>query len=212
MHEVDSLGLNEQELSFLVHSAEISDAPHSNYYNEMVGQPEIYKVVELLEWILTTYGQSDSNPASRLTRIHFHCLEFHIVVVKADGKWSNNAAAVMAGSKIASKQASGLEFHTDENENELDKLVRFKMEHTIDAGTNVNFQVEANKFVLFDPVNPVVEFERTNLLFYLTPTLVCKRPLKTVGLGDAISSVGLVYSFFDHNKDTTDFYLKKKTV
>lgn len=204
LNEVDSLGLNEQELSYLAHSAEVKDAPHSNYYNDMVGQPDILKVIDILEWVLNTYGKSESQPDSRLTRIHFHCLVFHIIVVKADSKWSNNEASVLAGSKIASKQASGFEFHDELNEQELEQLVQLKVEHTLDSRQNIQFQVEADKFVLFDPKKPVMTFERANLQFYFTPTLVCKKPLKTVGLGDAISSVGLIYSFFDHTKD---FYL-----
>lgn len=175
----------------------------------MVGQPDILKVIDILEWVLNTYGKSESQPDSRLTRIHFHCLVFHIVVVKADSKWSNNAASVLAGSKIASKQASGFEFHDEQNEQELERLVQFNIEHTLDSRQNIQFLVDDEKFVQFDPKNPVMTFERPNLKFYFTPTLVCKRPLKTVGLGDAISSVGLIYSFFDHTKDLTDFYLNK---
>lgn len=209
LHEVDSLGLNEQELSYLVHSAEVKGAPHSSYYNDMVGQPDILKVIDILEWVLNTYGKSEAQPDSRLTRIHFHCLVFHIVVVVADSKWSNNAASVLAGSKIASKQASGYDFHDKQNEQALETLVQFKAEHTFDGRQHIQFQVGDDKFVRFDPKNPVMTFERTNLQFFFTPTLVCKMPLKTVGLGDAISSVGLIYSFFDHTKDMTDFYLNK---
>ncbi len=36
-----------------------------------------------------------------------------------------------------------------------------------------------------------------NIKLYICPVLVCKRPLKTVGLGDAISASGLLYNVFN---------------
>ena len=45
-----------------------------------------------------------------------------------------------------------------------------------------------------DPADPVTVWGRGNVTFHLSPVLVCKQPLRTVGLGDAISAEGLVYS------------------
>jgi ADP-dependent glucokinase len=52
---------------------------------------------------------------------------------------------------------------------------------------------------MLNSTNPIIKFERNSIKFYITPVLVCKMPLKTVGLGDAISSTGLFYSLFNNN-------------
>lgn len=195
LHEINSLGLNEQELLFFSHAAE--NGPHSNYFNEITGQPDILKVIDILEWILKTYGKSETNPKSQLTRIHFHCLVFHIIVVKNDKIWLNSAAALMAGAKVASKQAGGLDFNDHQNEHDLDKLVEFKTNYD-KQDDGIKFQIEKNQYATFNPDSPIIKFSRNNINFHLTPVLVCKKPVKTVGLGDAISSIGLLYSMFNH--------------
>ncbi len=106
----------------------------------------------------------------------------------------------MAGSKIASKQASGFEFHNEENEKTLDELLIFQINHQLDKNQNIEFKINSSHSVAFNTTYPVIEFQRgTNLNFYFTPVLVCKKPIKTVGLGDAISSTGLIYSSFNFN-------------
>ena len=50
--------------------------------------------------------------------------------------------------------------------------------------------------VTFDADNPVMHFASGGYQFAFSPVLVCKKPLKTVGLGDAISATGLIYSTY----------------
>lgn len=45
-----------------------------------------------------------------------------------------------------------------------------------------------------DTSDPVLVWEENSLEYYLSPVLVCKKPKKTVGLGDAISAVGLLHN------------------
>ncbi len=73
-----------------------------------------------------------------------------------------------------------------------------------------SFEVSTGKNLKLDTVDPVVVisllsslgykiyfllqiWEEDNIEFYLAPVLVCRKPVRTVGLGDAISAVGLVY-------------------
>jgi ADP-dependent glucokinase len=79
-HDFNSIGLNEQELLYLAYTS--VEAPHYEYFNQLNGQPEIAKVTDILDWILNKYGKSAANPTSRLTRIHFHCLAYHVIAVK----------------------------------------------------------------------------------------------------------------------------------
>ena len=195
---MNSLGLNEQELLFLAHSVET--APHNDYYTNLKDQPDLLKVIDQLEWLLKSYGKSSRNPESKLTRIHFHCLTYHLIVVSDSQQWSNTVASLMAGSKIASKQASGFEFNNEENETTLDERLSFQIKHQLDQHQNIEFKISRSHTVAFNTSHPVIEFQRgTNLNFFFTPVLVCKKPTKTVGLGDAISSTGLIYSSFNFN-------------
>jgi len=108
----------------------------------------------------------------------------------------------MAGSKIASKQACGLDFHDQKNEEHLDELIQFKLKHQLDNHVSNSIKLklteENSEYVQFNAADPVIEFWRGENRFYFTPVMICKKPVKTVGLGDAISSIGLVYSLFNH--------------
>ena len=178
----------------MAHSSEKS--PHSGYYKEIKGQPEINKVVDILEWILNNFGKL-TNPGSKLTRIHFHCLIFHIIVTINDD-WHNTELALLAGTKIASKQACGLEFDNEQNEINLEDFVELKIDYKLDSEKNILIKSEENNYINLNSSFPVIEINRGKLKFVLTPVLVCKNPKKTVGLGDSISSVGLVYSHFNN--------------
>lgn len=183
-NHVNSIGLNEQELLFLSHS---SNGPHENYYKDISGSPDVYKIIDILEWILSSFGKSES----KLTRIHFHYLMYHIIALNDDRIWSNTESSLLAGSKIASKQACDLDYHEIESE-DFHKKLSFQMKTKM-------FEVEKDKFIMLNSTNPIIKFARNSIKFYITPVLVCKMPLKTVGLGDAISSTGLFYSLFNYD-------------
>lgn len=191
---MNSLGLNEQELLFLAYSYE--EAPHSKYYLDYNGQPDLVKIIDILEWTLNKFGKSNENIKSRLTRIHFHCLMFHIIAEIDSSNWSNTVASLMSGSKIAAKQACGFEFNDHKNEELLESLLEFRITHEYDDQKNIVFKVDQNKSLKFNTSDPVIEFKRNAIKFYFTPVLVCKTPLKTVGLGDAISSNGILFAEF----------------
>ena len=197
MSSINSLGLNEQELLFLSHSFETS--PHSNYYLELKGQPDLVKVIDILEWVLNKFGYSSEQAHSRLSRIHFHTLMFHLIAEVSSEKWSNTIASLVSGSKVAAKQACGFEFHDDTLDHVLENKLEFRIAHSLDEQKNILFKIEENNFVKFNLSNPVIEFKRGNIKFYFTPVLVCKDPLKTVGLGDAISSSGIIYADYKHD-------------
>jgi ADP-dependent glucokinase len=192
LQNIDSLGLNEQELLFLAQTSE--QAPHSNYYHEIHGQPELYKIVDILEWLLVKFG---SREQSKLTRIHFHCLIYHIIAELDGDKWSNQVSSLVSGSKVAAKQACGFEFDDAAEETLMENLLELRLNYTFDEKKNYQVQISESQFAQLNISNPVIQFRRANIKFYVTPVLVCKKPTKTVGLGDAISSTGLLYSEFN---------------
>ncbi|KAH0619911.1 hypothetical protein JD844_014336 [Phrynosoma platyrhinos] len=173
---VDSIGLNEQELLFLTQAA---SGPHASVAS-WNGIPDVGVVSDILFWILKEHGRT-AQKASDLTRIHFHTLAYHILAT-VDGYWANQVAAVAAGARAAGMQACATQ--------------------TIDASRvflKAPLEFETSKMeeasrVSLNPGEPVSEWHRDGITFHYTPVLVCKDPLRTVGLGDAISAEGLLYS------------------
>lgn len=199
VERVNSLGLNEQELLFLAHSSQSESTPHSDYYTELDGQPELYKVVDITQWLLNTFGASETN-GKKLSRVHFHSLTFHLIAEIIDDKtnesvWSNTVASLLGGAKVASKQACGFDFSDESDLDErLPNAVELKMPYKM-TSSNMMFKVSENDvYMPFNSSTPYLEFSRGRVRFYFTPVLVCKQPTKTVGLGDAISSTGLYYA------------------
>ncbi|KAK2842610.1 hypothetical protein Q5P01_012810 [Channa striata] len=176
---VSSIGLNEQELLFL---SQAGEGPHADLaaWN---GIPDVGRVSDILLWILEEHGRSDSFSEADLTRIHFHTLAYHILAT-VDGYWGNQAAAVMAGARVASTQACGTR-SVDVSKVELKAPLEFHSSH-----------FEPREKLSLNPAEQVTAWRRGNVIFHLTPVLVCKQPLRTVGLGDAISAEGLIYSEF----------------
>uniref|UniRef100_A0A6I8N1A0 ADP dependent glucokinase n=1 Tax=Ornithorhynchus anatinus TaxID=9258 RepID=A0A6I8N1A0_ORNAN len=173
---VNSIGLNEQELLFLSQSA---SGPYSSLPSWR-GVPDVGIVSDILFWILKEYG-SQEDRASDLTRIHFHTLAYHILAT-VDGSWGNQVAAVAAGARVAGTQACATETIVTDRVF-LKAPLEFMTSHT-GAGSKVSL----------NPSDPVVEWHREGISFHFTPVLVCKDPVRTVGLGDAISAEGLLYS------------------
>ncbi|XP_017292527.1 ADP-dependent glucokinase isoform X1 [Kryptolebias marmoratus] len=179
MPAVSSIGLNEQELLFL---SQAGAGPHAAL-PAWKGIPDVGRVSDILLWILERHGRSDPSSESDLTRIHFHTLAYHVLAT-VDGHWGNQAAAVMAGARVASSQACGLHA-VDVDKVELKVPLEFYSSHA-----------EPREQLNLNPAEPVTVWHRGNITFHMTPVLVCKHPLRTVGLGDAISAEGLVYSEF----------------
>ncbi|XP_073329011.1 ADP-dependent glucokinase isoform X1 [Pagrus major] len=174
---VSSIGLNEQELLFL---SQAGEGPHSDMAT-WKGIPDMGRVSDILLWILEQHGRSDPSSEADLTRIHFHTLAYHILAT-VDGYWGNQAAAVMAGARVASSQSCGLQ-SVDVSKVELKAPLNFHSSHS-----------EPREKLSLNPADPVTVWQRGNVTFHMTPVLVCKQPLRTVGLGDAISAEGLIYS------------------
>ncbi|XP_078112781.1 ADP-dependent glucokinase isoform X3 [Sander vitreus] len=177
MPVVSSIGLNEQELLFL---SQAGEGPHADLA-AWKGIPDVGQVSDILLWILEQHGRSEPSSEADLTRIHFHTLAYHILAT-VDGYWGNQAAAVMAGARVASSQACGLQ-SVDVSKVELKAPLQFHSSHA-----------EPREKLSLNPAEPVAVWRRGNVTFHMTAVLVCKQPLRTVGLGDAISAEGLVYS------------------
>uniref|UniRef100_A0A1W7RJH9 ADP-dependent glucokinase-like protein n=1 Tax=Agkistrodon contortrix contortrix TaxID=8713 RepID=A0A1W7RJH9_AGKCO len=173
---VNSIGLNEQELLFLSQAA---SGPHSSL-TSWNGVPDVAVVSDIIFWILKEYGRTSAQ-ASDLTRIHFHTLAYHLLVT-VDGYWGNQVAAVAAGARVAGTQACATQT--------IDASKVF-LKAPLEFATS---KMEGASRVSLNPKEPISVWHQDAISFHYTPVLVCKSPLRTVGLGDAISAEGLLYS------------------
>ncbi|XP_071487280.1 ADP-dependent glucokinase-like [Diadema antillarum] len=190
LSSVHSLGLNEQELSFV---SAVNSGPHPELYIRE-GYPEVGAVADVLYWLLSSTTQpvvptpgGKSNAPSmtpKLSRVHFHSLSFHIVATLS-GTWNNSEAAVAAGARIAGRQAC-------DDGKIVDEKVELRMPRRF--ALSINDPALRQTIAEISPAKAVLAWTRGNVEFHLSPVLVCKRPVKTVGLGDAISATGFLYS------------------
>lgn len=168
---VDSLGLNEQELSFL------SEALGGPGVSLQDGQPGVGDVTDVVTWLLSSYGDT------RLSRVHFHSLTFHLLGVRPQ-RWRNTAAAVAAGARTASTKACGMEQPEPSlAELRLPRLFRLSGRKDTESAPTT-----------FVPAQGVLEWSQQDMQVVMAPVLVCRQPVRTVGLGDSVSAAGLIFS------------------
>ena len=190
---VNSLGLNEQELTSLAKSK------NAQFDFNVIGpKPGIPDSGDLLYWLYNTYtdlreGKNDEE--SRLSRIHFHSLSFHILVVPkrelAGVKWESSLQSARLGSRIASLQACQLD-EINKEDFELQIPDEFPLSH-IDKSLKGKYEYKEE--------NGYMAWNRDGAIDYnMIPVHVCKSPLKTVGLGDAISATGLLNSKYSYTE------------
>ena len=178
----DSLGMNEQELLSVAKAAKAEGFD----FSKIPAKPGVEDVSDLLHWLMQVYGAGHA-PGSRLTRVHFHSLTFHIIGTVKGGPWRNSRAAVAAGTRVAGLQACDVtSFHPAKFELRIPPSFALSRSDPTLSQTRVSFS----------PSAPALTWSRENVDYYFSPVLVCRKPLKTVGLGDAISSFALLHSEF----------------
>lgn len=185
---VGSIGLNEQEL-WLVCIA--LDGPHCLHDGKPVslqGPPPPGVANDIISWIMDKYSDAKYHK-SRFTRIHFHTLTHHTVATVSSSNWIYGNASVAAGARAASTQSCGdTSVQVKNVDLHLGKTIILSA-----GGTPSHASLHENVRQL-DYSNPVLSWKLANVNYYLTPILVCKSPIKTVGLGDQISSAGLLHA------------------
>jgi len=164
LHNVTSIGLNEQELAMLdwkLHSSG-SPTPHGSE-----AKPALEETVVTLRKVLRTLNHKGS-----LSRMHFHTLHFHAVCYDP-AIWLRGDASVASGSAVASDLSCGDAFAT----------------HNLDA-----FDVRYRNVVKCDAEKAAPkEIGLEVIECCVAPVLVCKKPVRMAGLGDSISGTGLRY-------------------
>mmetsp|Transcript_23440 Transcript_23440/g.32756 ORF Transcript_23440/g.32756 Transcript_23440/m.32756 type:complete len:487 (-) Transcript_23440:1027-2487(-) len=165
----DSLGLNEQELGSVYKALGGNKYQASDFKD-----PKVETVLEAIQMIFHHAHKAQLQGRS-LKRVHFHCLAFHLIVQTTASGWPSPVRAVTAGSLAATKQAC------DNEDIQVSAVeLHLPLQFNTHSGT-------------MDAHSGVASWSEGGLEYALAPVLVCKKPTKTVGLGDAISAVGLLY-------------------
>ena len=176
---IDSLGLNEQELLSAAKSAKAGFD-----FDSIPQKPGIGRISDLLHWLMSTYAKQSN---SRLSRVHFHSLFFHIVVTSSGGPWYSVDDGLVAGARVAGLQACNVTSFT---------LSNFELKMPLDFALSKTDRELSRRHHYSSDSSHVVHWKRGGADYHLSPVLVCRAPVKTVGLGDAISSLGLLYTKF----------------
>jgi ADP-dependent glucokinase len=175
---VTSVGLNDQELLSV---SKASKGPHQTV-GEDSGPLEVGVVADQLYFILNTFGAGSSGfPDSRLTRVHFHSFTFHFISI-IQGTWENSLTAVGKAARMAPIQAcDSVNFNADSVELKFPQTYLMSIEDVFLRRTPL----------VYNPLLPVSHWTRENVEMFMSPVLICRKPTKTVGLGDAISATAL---------------------
>lgn len=199
----DSLGLNEQELIAVI-AALNSSKPSLSSLNF---HPTVQVVADSINSIfIAAHSTTGQLPLRQLSRIHLHNLvlfsssmkqalfylqDFHAVAHRDCKKWDirysntckrwiSGTASVVAGSLQCTQQACGREgaIPLDEVEIQLGQERITKKD---------------GKVTVVSPSTVTKWYDAVGVDFFVAPVMVCKYPIRTVGLGDSISASGLLY-------------------
>lgn len=175
---IHSIGLNEQELSSL-YRATHSSLPKLKSIAQVI--PNIAQVTIALSHVMKTFGS--------IERIHFHSLAYHLLVVRQNNSnTAANLAAVSSSSLAACSQACGFDDPNDIEPEKVDVLFHWEEQQPIIQ----KFSHLFSRVHFYGAKEPsMVQWTNDGFEFFLAPVLVCKKTIKTVGLGDAISTAGL---------------------
>lgn len=170
---VDSIGLNDQELMYLT---------------KCIGGPQLNsngavdKMIEAMVWILNN-AREILKDSRGLSRIHMHSHRVHIIAqLKNTEKpgsieYYGTAEGLLQGVYVAAVRACG------SDQPFLFELSKAKLSN----GTLLPHLLDQHPVLTWLESNEVIQI-------FAMPTILCRQPVGTVGLGDAISASALLYN------------------
>lgn len=172
----DSLGLNEQELGALYRSLGGSE------YTDFNTNINPRTAIEAMKFIF----QNSKQEGRKLNRIHFHTLHFQIIgqrnSVKEWGHKDDQMVGVTTAVMVVVREAcNAFAFTPDQLDVRAPELIA--------PAKNNN----ETKFWEVPASMPIASIKEEGFRFAYSASLICKKPSKTVGLGDIISATALLY-------------------
>lgn len=179
---VDSVGMNEQELTNLysvLEYGEVSIVADSN--------PRVATALDQMrKTFLLIRRQNERNQSKRkLTRIHVHTLAYQAIMTVKKSDWKRTEAAAAKASLTAHR------YVCNSQDIALDKCKLL-----LDDSFSTTTDNDNTSRVFFEPTKPVSCWEEQvdgeNVDICVAPVLICTEAQLTAGAGDNISAAGLV--------------------
>ncbi|KAL0878695.1 hypothetical protein ABMA27_003750 [Loxostege sticticalis] len=179
---VDSVGMNEQELSNLcsvLEYGEVSVVADSN--------PRVATALDQMRKIFNIIRLKNKEHGNKrkLTRIHVHTLAYQAILTVKNSNWKRTKAAAAKASLTAHR-------HVCNNQN----IALDKCKLLLDDSFSTTTDNDNNSRVFFEPSKPVAcweeELDGVNVEICVAPVLICTEAQLTAGAGDNISAAGLV--------------------
>ncbi|XP_023950737.1 ADP-dependent glucokinase [Bicyclus anynana] len=179
---VDSVGMNEQELSNLNSVLE-----HGEVIVVADSNPRVATALDQLRKTFQLIRQKNKEHGSKrkLTRIHVHTLAYQAILTVKGSEWKRTKAAAAKASLTAHR------YVCNSQNIELDKC-KLLLDDSFSTTTEDN----NNSRVFFEPTKPVACWDEVldndEVEICVAPVLICTEAQLTAGAGDNISAAGLV--------------------
>ncbi|XP_038212402.1 ADP-dependent glucokinase [Zerene cesonia] len=179
---VDSVGMNEQELSNLYNVLE--------YGEVMVVADSNPRVATALDQMRKTFHlirqkNKEFNSKRKITRIHVHTLAYQAILTVKNSDWKRTEAAAAKASLTAHRYVCNTQ-----------KISLDKSKLLLDDSFSTTTDNDNNSRVFFEPTKPVAcwdeELDGDKVEICVAPVLICTEAQLTAGAGDNISAAGLV--------------------
>ncbi|XP_016966509.1 ADP-dependent glucokinase [Drosophila biarmipes] len=187
---VDSLGMNEQELSNLQQVLAYGRTTLATDWNPRIAHT-LDQMRQVFISLLEDYGDRSGNDPRRrrISRIHVHTLAYQAILTTADSKWKNTRAAAAKAALTAHRYVCKSQFVNPE-----------AVLQVLDDSFATSAQTNAPRMRI-GAASPVpcwreyIEYgrkqQRLEVEICVAPVLVCREARKTAGAGDNISASGL---------------------
>ncbi|CAG5043641.1 unnamed protein product [Parnassius apollo] len=179
---VDSVGMNEQELSNLNSVLE-----HGRVMVVADSNPRIATALDQMRNTFRLIRQKNKEFGSKrkLTRMHVHTLAYQAILTVQNSKWKRTPAAAAKASLTAHRYVCNTQ-----------KINLEKTKLLLDDSFSTTTDNDNNSRVFFEANNPVACWEETiesvKVEICVAPVLICTEAQLTAGAGDNISAAGLV--------------------
>ncbi|CAH2230112.1 ADP-dependent glucokinase [Pararge aegeria] len=179
---VDSVGMNEQELSNLNSVLEYGKVIVVTDSNPRVATTldQLRKTFQLIRQKNKDYGSK-----RKLTRIHVHTLAYQAILTVKGFEWKRTKAAAAKASLTAHRYVCNSQ-----------KISLDKCKLLLDDSFSTTTDDNNNSRVFFEPTKPVACWEEVldndEVEICVAPVLICTEAQLTAGAGDNISAAGLV--------------------
>lgn len=179
---VDSVGMNEQELSNLYNVLEYGQISVVADSNPRVATAldQMRKTFQLIRSKNTKFGSK-----RKLTRIHVHTLAYQAILTVKKSNWKRTEAAVAKASLTAHRYVCNSK-----------NIALDKSKLLLDDSFSTTTDNDNTSRVFFEPTKPVAcwdeEVDGVTVDICVAPVLICTEAQLTAGAGDNISAAGLV--------------------